>query len=58
MNKVSEVENWEFGRCIVFCKGNVEREDKIEYFPWYMVMFYQHEKEPDRFIYEVDVSGL
>lgn len=58
MNKVSEVENWEFGRCIVFCKGNVEREDQIEYFPWYMVMFYQHEKEPDRFIYEVDVSGL
>lgn len=58
MNKVSEVENWEFGRCIVFCKGNVEMEDQIEYFPWYMVMFYQHEKEPDRFIYEVDVSGL
>ena len=30
----------------------------IEYFPWYMVMFYQREREPEGFIYKVDLSGL
>lgn len=45
-------------RSIVFCKGNVEKEGNIEYFPWYMVMFYQREREPEGFIYKVDLSGL
>ena len=58
LNKVSAVENWKFGRKIVFCKGNVEQKEEIEYFPWYMVMFYQREKEPEHYIYEVDLSGL
>ena len=30
----------------------------IEYYPWYLSMFYQQEKEPERFIYEVDLAGL
>lgn len=58
LNKVSAVENWKFGRKIVFCKGNVEQKEEIEYFPWYMVMFYQREKEPEHYIYEVDLSDL
>ena len=58
LNKVTAVEKWTFGRKIVFCKGNVEKEGNIEYFPWYMVMFYQREKEPEGFIYKVDLSGL
>lgn len=58
LNKVSAVENWKFGRKIVFCKGNVEQKEEIEYFPWYMVIFYQREKEPEHYIYEVDLSGL
>lgn len=58
LNKVTAVEKWTFGRKIVFCKGNVEKEGNIEYFPWYMVMFYQREKEPKGFIYKVDLSGL
>ena len=33
-------------------------KEEIEYFPWYMVMFYQREKEPEHYIYEVDLSGL
>ena len=53
LNKVSAVENWDFGRKIVFCKGNVMEKD-----PWYLSMFYQPEKEPERFIYEVDLAGL
>ena len=58
LNKVSAVENWKFGRKIVFCKGNVEQKEEIEYFPWYMVMFYQREKETEHYIYEVDMSDL
>ena len=33
-------------------------KEEIEYFPWYMVMFYQREKEPEHYIYEVDLSDL
>ena len=33
LNKVTAVEKWIFGRKIVFCKGNVEKEGNIEYFP-------------------------
>ncbi len=58
LNKVTAVEKWIFGRKIVFCKGNVEKEGNIEYFPWYMVMFYQRERVPEGFIYKVDLSGL
>jgi predicted AAA+ superfamily ATPase len=58
LNKVSAVENWDFGRKIVFCKGNVMEKEGIEYYPWYLSMFYQQEKEPERFIYEVDLAGL
>lgn len=58
LDKVAAVGNWNFGRKIVFCKGNVTKESGIEYFPWYMSMFYQPEKEPKKYIYEVDLSGL
>lgn len=58
LNKVSSVSNWKFGRNIVFCKGNVEKEDKIEYLPWYMIMFYEMEREPESFIYEVNLKGI
>ena len=33
-------------------------KEEIEYYPWYLSMFYQQEKEPERFIYEVDLAGL
>lgn len=58
LNKVSAVENWDFGKKIVFYKGNVMKNEGIEYYPWYLSMFYQLEKEPERFIYEVDLAGL
>ena len=58
LNKVSAVENWDFGRKSVFCKENVMKNEGIEYYPWYLSMFYQPEKEPERFIYEVDLAGL
>lgn len=56
--KVSGVENWKFGKKLVFCKGNIESEGDIEYFPWYMILFYQPEKTPDNFIFQVNLEGL
>ncbi|MCD7807481.1 MAG: AAA family ATPase [Lachnospiraceae bacterium] len=58
LNHMSEVENWIFGKKIVFCKGNTEEENGIEYLPWYMVMFYQREAEPLGYINQVDLSKL
>ena len=55
---IPAVENWEFGRKIIFCSGNVEEEEGMEYLPWYMAMFYQVNKEPKEYKYEVDLSGL
>ena len=57
LNRIAAIENWKFGRKIVFCKDNVQVEDDIEYLPWYMVMFYQVQK-PESFVYEVDLSAL
>ncbi|MCD8023626.1 MAG: ATP-binding protein [Lachnospiraceae bacterium] len=58
LNRMLQIENWTFGRKIVFCEGNVERESDIEYLPWYMIMFYRPEETPQGYIYEVDLSGL
>ncbi|MCD7982110.1 MAG: ATP-binding protein [Clostridiales bacterium] len=58
LNRVSGVENWTFGRKLVFCEGNVEKCEDTEYLPWYMIMFYQREEEPVGYIYQVDLSAL
>ena len=44
--------------CLLSLSSNVEQKEEIEYFPWYMVMFYQREKAPEHYIYEVDLSDL
>lgn len=58
LNKIRKVDNWNFGRKIVFCKGNVEREEEIEYMPWYMILFYELDKMPESYIYKVELSAL
>ena len=57
LNRITAVENWKFRRKMVFCKGNISIEDNIEYFPWYMIMFY-HVQKPESFLYEVDLSAV
>ena len=53
-----QTEQWKFEHCIVFSKSNVEVENGILYLPWYMVMFFQQQKEPEQMIYEIDLSSL
>lgn len=33
------VKNWTFDQAIVFCKGNVKKEQTVTCYPWYMIMF-------------------
>lgn len=58
LNKVLNVEEWHFGKTLVFCKGNIEQFEKITYLPWYAIIFYQPRRLPPHTIYEVDLSAL
>ena len=57
LDKVLQVKDWNFGRTIVLCNGNVSRNGNILYLPWFMVMFLKP-WEPESFIYKVDLEGL
>lgn len=39
LDNVLAVPEWDLKQAIVFCPGNVEKQGKITYLPWYMVMF-------------------
>ena len=58
MDHARAVEQWTFAESIVFSKANIEEEDGILYLPWYMILFFRQEKEPEKLIYEIDLSGL
>ena len=52
-----KVEQWEFEQSIVFSKSNIEKEADVLYLPWYMILFFMQEKEPEKLIYEIDLSN-
>ena len=58
LDKVLTVKEWEFGKSIVLCKGNIEQDEDIVYLPWYMVMFIKPAKVPPDSLHEVDLSAL
>lgn len=58
MDHAMKVEQWKFEKNIVFSKSNVVEEGEILYLPWYMILFYKQEREPEKMIYEIDLSGL
>ena len=58
LSRVSKVENWSYHRKTVYCRGNVETSEGIDYLPWYMVMFDKPESVPEGSIYQVDFSTL
>lgn len=41
LNKVLSVGEWSIEQGIVFCMGNIFKDEKILYLPWYMVMFFK-----------------
>lgn len=58
LNKIRKVEGWRFNKASVFCKGNVESENGVWYYPWYMIMFAKPFQTPREMKYEVDLSAL
>ena len=42
----------------MFSNENVEEQDKVIYFPIYMIMFLQKQELSDDAIYKFDISGL
>ena len=58
MDHAMKVEQWKFEKNIVFSKSNVEEDGEILSLPWYMILFYKQEREPEKMIYEIDLSGL
>lgn len=58
LDNVRAVGEWEFESSTVFCKGNIETENGIDYMPWYMILFFRPEQLPEEFKYEIDLSAL
>ncbi|MGM9947847.1 ATP-binding protein [Floccifex sp.] len=58
LDHILSVSEWKFKKATVFCKDNVQLEDNITYMPWYMIMFVKPYEQPDKMIYEIDLSGL
>lgn len=58
LNKIRKVEGWKFNKASVFCEGNVEQDNGISYYPWYMIMFLKTYQIPTEMKYEIDLSAL
>lgn len=58
LNKILSVPEWKFNNAYVFCKGNIEVCNGINYVPLYMLMFYRPYEIQQDMKYEIDLSGL
>ena len=58
LNKIRNTEGWKFRKASVFCKGNVELENGVLYYPWYMILFAKPFQAPKEMKYEIDLSAL
>lgn len=58
LTKVMGIEEWEFQRATVLCKGNIETVNGVHYLPWYMIMFMTSYQPPKEMKYELDLSAL
>ena len=58
LNYALNGQTWELSEGLVFCEGNVEKEDRIIYYPWYMAMFLKAPRIKRGWTVEVDLSGL
>lgn len=58
LNNVLSNQQYAIPKAIVFSNENVEEQDKVIYFPIYMIMFLQKQELSDDAIYKFDISGL
>lgn len=58
LNNLLNKEAWNIERGYVFCRGNLEVEERITYLPWYMIMFFKTELPDLNSISKLDLTGL
>lgn len=58
LDNVLAVEEWNIPKAYVLCNGNIEKQGKITYLPWYMVMFLKKKVIPEGSIFKPDISAL
>ncbi len=58
MNNVLDLPDYGIEEGFVFCNGNIEVDDKITYFPIYMLMFLQKKELPKEILFNSDFSDL
>ena len=56
LDNVMNVAEWKLDKAIVFCQGNLEKDEKITYLPWYMVMFLNQEDLDESLKVKLDVD--
>lgn len=57
LNNLLSIDNFEFNEAFVLFIGNVDKRDRIIYYPIYMTMFIEND-EIENSIYKIDVEGL
>ena len=58
LDKALNTKGWSLDRSYVFCKGNLERKDRITYLPWYMMMYFHQELLPNHLPISLDLNGV
>ena len=58
LSNVLNNENYGITKAYVFHNGNISSKNKVDYFPIYMLMFLEKNKEPQELIYKIDLEGL
>ncbi len=58
LDKIRKMDGWKFRGRTVFCKGNVETDGGVRYYPWYMIMFVTAYQPPMEMKYQIDLSAL
>lgn len=53
LDKLMGVEEWGLDRAIVLCNGNVEKDGRVTYLPWYAISFIEQERLPESFVVRV-----
>ncbi len=53
LDNLMGVEEWGLNQAIVLCNGNVEKEGRVTYLPWYAVSFIEQESLPKSFVVRV-----
>ena len=58
LNNALKVKEWNLKKGIVFCMDNIQKNERITYLPWYLVMFLKQNNHDESMIVNVDLSGL